>query len=351
MGESTNISWTNASWSPWWGCTIISPACTNCYAKAFSERVGHGKRLPTIWGPKAERRFMSDEHWKLPRRWNRKAARAGERLRVFCASMADVFEIHGEAVINERMNSARARLWALIEETPHLDWQLLTKRPENVASLIPSRWSDGWPENIWLGVTAENQEYANERIPLLIETEAAVKFVSYEPALGPIDFDPPVCQYCGELDFALGDDGATPFCPECESEMCFGAWLDPLNGGINQIIIGGESGSKRRPFDIEWVRSTIAQCRVHGVAVFVKQDAGLRPGLQGGIPDELWVHELPTSEDGDEASASILVASGQGFGVTGRFSMVQVEASGSAEVVSGALGLGLSMAASLRGGT
>jgi protein gp37 len=274
MGATTAIGWTNASWSPWHGCSKVSEGCKNCYALAFSERVGHGKRLPTIWGVEAERKFMLEDHWKLPRRWNRKAARLGTRLRVFCASMADVFEIHADAAINERMNAARARLWVLIEESPHLDWQLLTKRPENIARLIPSRWAAGLPTNIWLGVTAENQARYDERWPLLAEVRASVTFVSYEPALGPLVL---TCHGCG---FDVGAHCAP------DQGGCSGWFPD-------QVIVGGESGPGRRPFDVEWLRAVADDCRVAGVALFTKQDAGPRPGLQGRIPDDLWVQRFP----------------------------------------------------------
>ena len=161
MGENSKIEWTNSTFNPWWGCVKITEGCTNCYANAFDKRVGGSH-----WGANAERRFFSDAHWAKPLAWNRKAEKAGERHRVFCASMADVFEDRRD------LDAPRARLWELIRATPHLDWLLLTKRPENLDQLVPGDWittnRPGPPPNIWLGVTTENQHRADERIPTLL---------------------------------------------------------------------------------------------------------------------------------------------------------------------------------------
>lgn len=124
MGIETEIAWTDSTFNPWWGCQRVSPGCERCYAETFAKRVGL-----QVWGPKQERRFFGEKHWREPLRWNEQAAKAGARRRVFCASMADVFE--------ERLDlaAARARLFGLIRLTPSLDWLLLTKRPENAARL------------------------------------------------------------------------------------------------------------------------------------------------------------------------------------------------------------------------
>lgn len=275
MGADTAISWTNASWSPWHGCSKVSAGCRNCYAASFSERVGHGKRLPTIWGVDAERKFLSDEHWKNPLRWQRKAARRGERMRVFCASMADVFEIHANAETNARMDAERERLWGLISQTPNLDWQILTKRPENIQGLIPKTWAlDGAPDNVWLGTTAENQEAFDARWEHLARVNARVHFISYEPAIGPLVLK---CNGCG---------------------FDVGAHLAPDQGGCSGwfpswVIVGGESGAKRRPFEIDWLRRVAQDCSRARIALFTKQDSGPRPGMQGRIPDDLWRKEFP----------------------------------------------------------
>ena len=148
MGKNSRIEWTDHTFNPWWGCTKVSEACKNCYAEAWSKRVGQ-----KVWGPKAERRFFGDRHWLEPVKWNADALAAKTRRRVFCASMADVFEER------DSLNVWRSKLWELIEATPQLDWLLLTKRPEFVAGL--TRWGDSWPRNVWLGTTVENQDAAD----------------------------------------------------------------------------------------------------------------------------------------------------------------------------------------------
>lgn len=252
MGERTSIGWTHHTFNPWWGCARVSPGCENCYAETFSARVGHGKSLPQIWGVDAARRPMSDEYWRQPLKWNRAAEKAGERRRVFCASMADVFEILPERNVDGfRVQAlARARLWGLITDTPWLDWLLLTKRPENVRVLAP--WSTdraprtftSWPPNVWLGVTAEDQRRADERIPILLDIPAAVRFVSHEPALEEIRL------------------------PDV---------------GIDWVITGGESGPGARPYDVRWARRLIEHGSSLGVAVFVKQLGACASDAQNGL--------------------------------------------------------------------
>jgi protein gp37 len=149
MGKETGISWTDHTFNPWWGCLKVSPGCANCYAEAFAKRTGHD-----VWGPEAEYRTFGASHWKEPLQWNNDAAKAGVRRRVFCASMADVFDVRGP-------RSEREKLWSFIRITPHLDWQLLTKRPENWMAMIPEDIMES--ENVWLGFTAEDQEHYDER--------------------------------------------------------------------------------------------------------------------------------------------------------------------------------------------
>ena len=141
MGEQTGISWTDHTFNPWIGCTAVSAACDHCYAETLAKRYG--------WDFAARRR-TSENNWRNPRRWNRAAERDGVRRRVFCASLADVFD-------NQVPPEWRADLWDLIRACPSLDWQLLTKRPQNIARMLPDDWGDGWP-NVWLGTTAENSE-------------------------------------------------------------------------------------------------------------------------------------------------------------------------------------------------
>ena len=154
MAKNSRIEWTTHTFNPWWGCVKLSPACKHCYAESWARRVGK-----SVWGTKAPRRFFGDKHWSEPLKWNNEAAHAGIRARVFCASMADVFEDRDE------LDVWRERLWRLIAETPALDWLLLTKRPDLVSKKTP--WGKNWPSNIWLGTTVENQRWANKRLPVL----------------------------------------------------------------------------------------------------------------------------------------------------------------------------------------
>ena len=144
MARDSRIEWTDHTFNPWWGCTKVSAACDHCYAETWARRIGLD-----IWSAGKPRRYLSDAYWQQPHKWNAAAANAGSKARVFCASMADVFEW------KKGLWSWRHRLWAVIEETPHLDWLLLTKRPHLVRRLAP--WGDHWPENVWLGTTVESK--------------------------------------------------------------------------------------------------------------------------------------------------------------------------------------------------
>lgn len=227
MGESTGIAWTDHTFNPWWGCARVSAGCEHCYAEAWAKRTGL-----SVWGQKSERRFFGEKHWKEPLKWNKAAALAGVRRRVFCSSMADVFEDRPDLV------EPRERLFTLIVDTPYLDWQLLTKRPENLRAMLP--WTSPqnsvnrppW-SNVWLGTTCEDQKRADERIPILCEVPAEIRFASYEPAIEYVRFAPV--------------------------------------SGLDWIIVGGESGPKARPFDLSWARRTVEHCDNYGIACFVKQ--------------------------------------------------------------------------------
>jgi protein gp37 len=145
MAERTALAWCHHTFNPWWGCVEVSPACDHCYAREFAARV-----RPGLWGKDAPRRFFGDRHWDEPLRWSRGAERAGERRRVFCASMADVLEDRDDAE-GTRMTEARQRLWAVIASTPGLDWLLLSKRPQNYRRLVPAEILDR--ANVWPGTT------------------------------------------------------------------------------------------------------------------------------------------------------------------------------------------------------
>ena len=226
MGETTAIEWTDHTFNPWWGCTRVSAACDHCYAETLAHRLGMD-----LWGKGSERRMFGDKHWSEPLKWNAKAAKAGTPARVFCASMADVFE----AGAGPDVSAARTRLFELIEVTPWLTWLLLTKRPEN-ARLMCAMWGDDWPANVWLGTTVENQRYANIRIPHLLRNGAKTRFLSCEPLLGPVEL-------------GIGDH----------------------RDGIDWIIAGGESGHGARPMNPSWVRSLRDECAQAGVPFLFKQ--------------------------------------------------------------------------------
>ena len=238
MGKNSSIEWTDHTFNPWWGCVKVSPACDNCYAEAWAKRVGQA-----VWGKDAPRRFFTDAHWREPLRWNEEARIEQRRRRVFCASMADVFEPRKE------LNLERDRLWKLIAQTPWLDWLLLTKRPASVKLLVP--WEDQWPRNVWLGTTVEEQKWAQTRLPALLALPAARRFLSCEPLLGPLDL--------------------TPWIGNTEN-----------NFAIDWVIAGGESGPNARPMLPGWVRSLRDQCKEGNISFHFKQ----------------WGHWIPSQELG-----------------------------------------------------
>lgn len=172
MGEFSKIQWTDHTFNPWMGCTKVSEACKFCYAERFTERY----KLAS-WGDRYDRKKTSEANWKKPLAWNTKAEKEGKRYRVFCASLADVFEDHPSI-----LQSWRDELFQLIRNTPNLDWLLLTKRPENYSRFLPLDWGNGY-ENVWLGITAETQRRLNERIEYFVQTPAKIHFISLEPLL------------------------------------------------------------------------------------------------------------------------------------------------------------------------
>lgn len=246
MGIETGIAWATSTFNPWWGCQRVSPGCGvgksvgGCYAEALAKSYGH-----RVWGVDAPRRFFTNKHWAEPLKWEAKAAKLGQPWRVFCASMCDVFEDRRD------LDAEREKVWALIERTPHLDWLLLTKRPQNMVKFAPSRWAKAWPLNVWAGTTTEDQKYYDARWAHLAKVPAAVRFVSHEPAIGPLVIR---CDLCGgPLDEHRGTGRA------CAG--LFPTW----------VITGGESGGGPRAYDLAWARSIIAQCEGTSVVPFVKQ--------------------------------------------------------------------------------
>lgn len=242
MAENTNIAWADHTFNPWIGCSKVSAGCANCYAEAFARnRMGL-----SVWGDGAPRKVTAPANWRKPLLWNRMAELLRRPARVFCGSLCDVFELHRD------VEGARARLWDLIRATPHLIWLLLTKRPENIRLFMPEDFlASPWP-NVWLGVTVESWRKI-DRARMLVTSPAAGRFISYEPAIGPL--------------------------------------LD-LPGGIGWVICGGESGPGRRPFDPSWACELRAQCARDGIPFFFKQGSALWPGRDALLDGEV-VQELP----------------------------------------------------------
>ena len=239
MGEHTKIEWCDMTFNPWVGCQKVSPGCDHCYAETRMDKRFH----KVEWGPHGERKRTSAAHWKLPLRWAKEAHAYHHRPRVFCASLADVFD-------NQVPVEWREDLWDLIVRTPQLDWLLLTKRPENIAKMLPC--AAGWPwPNVWLGATAEDQKHYDLRWPKLRAVPAVVRFISYEPAIGPLRLNP------------------AGFVPD---------WM----------ICGGESGADPRMMQPEWAKSIREDCRIRQVAFFMKQMTGKAP-----IPPGMMVREFP----------------------------------------------------------
>jgi protein gp37 len=246
MAEKTGIAWTHKTFNPWWGCTKVSPACDNCYAATLSNN-----RKLELWGAGVSRRQTSLANRKQPLAWNRKAAKEGIRYRVFTLSMGDVMD-------GEVPQSWREELYELIDATPNLDWQLLTKRPQNYHRFLPAAFRH---DNVWLGTTAESQQYYDARWPTLAKLRQkypnAPLWISYEPALGPITLN----GYADKPDW---------------------------------IIFGGESGSGFRSMDTSWAESMLAECESAGIAFFMKQmaSASLRKA-KDLIPENLKVRQYP----------------------------------------------------------
>jgi len=220
--EQSKIAWTDHTFNPWIGCAHVSEGCRNCYAEkqnAVYTTWNGGK-----WGPGAPRKVTSDDNWHNPVRWDRAAKAQGKRAKVFCASLADVFD--PEAPVE-----ARERLWKLILQTPNLDWLILTKRPENFETMLPSNWA--LYHNVWLGVSVENKKYGYPRVDILRRTPAVVRFLSCEPLLEDIS--------------------------------------DVNLDGIDWVICGGESGSHSREFQLEWARVLRDRCDKENKVFFMKQ--------------------------------------------------------------------------------
>lgn len=235
--EGTKIEWAHHTFNPWVGCTKVSSGCKYCYAEAMME-----KRLGFVeWGEHGSRRVTSPSNWQQPRVWNHKAELHGERPRVFCASLADVFEDWAGIVLDHQLQNVadnldgqRFKLFELIKITPRLDWLLLTKRPQNILKMLEQCKASGTGDNVWFGTSVENQAETSRRIPRLLEVPAAVRFLSVEPLLERVT-------------------------------------LGPLLKHLQWVIVGGESGLNARVCHRSWIYRIIDECECAGVPVFVKQ--------------------------------------------------------------------------------
>lgn len=267
----TKIEWADWTFNPWIGCTRVSEGCRNCYAEREDARRGW---TPAGWGPGKDRKRTSVAYWNQPLKWQKESEKTlSTPGRVFCASLADWAD-------EEVDDSWRDDLFGVIAYTPKLNWLMLTKRPENArrylrelhagqrkiidrlvygpkerglaaALVVKSAYDRKW-DNVWVGVSVEDQKTADERLPILMDTPAAIRWVSYEPALGPVDFS---------------------------------KWLDihrtPTPAGLDWIVVGGESGPKARPFHVEWAYDVIGQTVQAAKYAFVKQ-LGARPFFPAG---------------------------------------------------------------------
>jgi protein gp37 len=263
--KNTAIEWADHTFNPWIGCTKVSPACDHCYAEVLMDKRMHVAQ----WGAGKPRHRTTASNWAQPVKWNAEAAAAGKRARVFCASLADVFD-------NEAPERWRVELFHLIDRTPHLDWLLLTKRIGNARAMLDDvtmrlalrETGAPWPPrpNVWIGATICNQAEADRDIPKLIATPAHRRFLSIEPMLGPIDLAwafadirTACCHRCG---FRTNQAGGT--CPN-DGETLRG------DVGIDWVIVGGESGPNARPMHPEWAASLRDQCNWAGVPYLFKQ--------------------------------------------------------------------------------
>lgn len=264
MAEKTGIAWTDSTFNPWIGCTKVGPGCDHCYAEAADARFYQSAH----WGAGSPRRLSQDSYWEKPLAWNLDAQAKGVRRKVFCASQADVFD-------NEVPAAWRERLWALVRRTPWLDWQLVTKRVGNVATMLPADWGEGYG-NVWLLATVVTQKEADRDVPKLLAVPAAVRGLSMEPLLEPV--------------------------------VLPAGSLGP--GRIGWVIVGGESmpnaPREARRFDLAWARALQEQATAAGAAFFMKQ-TGHNPAVAGtpyhqpgkgevptGWPRDLRVRDFPT---------------------------------------------------------
>lgn len=268
MAEVTKIQWCDHTFNPWMGCTKVAAECAHCYAEEQMD-----KRWGKVeWGPRGQRIKTSQSNWHQPIRWNDEAAAAGVRRRVFCASLADVFEDRPE------LHLWRAHLFAIIDTTPHLDWLLLTKRPENIRRMWVLE-ANKQRKNVWLGTSAGTEETAKKAIPHLLECRnlSPVLFLSCEPLLGK-----------GVLQWReYGDEEDVIVAPLVGVRQVWRhdrAFNIPERNEqcqrVDWVIVGGESGPSARSCNVAWIRGIVQYCKSAAVPVFVKQ-LGAKPVQYG----------------------------------------------------------------------
>lgn len=275
MGKDSRIEWTHHTFNPWWGCVKVSAACDHCYAETWAKRLGEG-----LWGPHTPRRFFSDAHWKEPLKWDRDAARDNVRRRVFCASMADIFENRPDLVLERR------RLLELVAQTPNLDWLLLTKRIHLVRKQLPKGYE--FPKNVWLGTTVENQATAKKRIKYLLEfSSPSVRFLSCEPLLSAIDLS----------EYLVRNE---------------------RGNRVDWVIAGGESGPRSRPMDPAWPTELQRQCAKAKVPFHFKQWGHWAPIEQvvDVVRKNTQIHVI--RQDGSEVSVAAIGKSKAGRMLAGK---------------------------------
>lgn len=308
MSENSKIEWCDHTFNPWEGCTAVGPGCDNCYAEARNLRFNGGQAIN--WGTGAPRRRTSEANWRLPLKWEKSAfwfmecnacGSRGEskghvcqhchstdmkeaRPRVFCASLADVFD-------NEVPAQWRLDLFELIRATPHLDWLLLTKRIGNATRMLPEKFSPATHPNVWIGATVVNQAEADRDIQKLLAVPAARRFLSIEPMLGPVDLGR-VFATCSDERSSLGCDCSTGHMNALTGVARCGRTGERYVDfpGVDWVICGGESGPHARPMHPDWPRSLRDQCAAAGVPFLFKQwgeweDAAPITGVRFG--DEL----------------------------------------------------------------